>query len=71
MLSSAMREHFCKGAAGNERNSFRPQGPVAQSVSYLSHFISTVIGLALSCVSFVLLFVTNWVSRRISDNSLW
>lgn len=44
---------------------------VAQSVSYLPHFISTAIGLALSCVSFVLLFVTNWVSRRITDNSLW
>lgn len=32
---------------------------------------SAAVGLMLSCVSFILLFVTNWVSKKTSENSLW
>lgn len=42
-----------------------------EGIESANYSYSTAIGLALSCVSFLLLFVTNWVSRRISDNSLW
>lgn len=42
-----------------------------EGIESANYSYSTAINLALSCVSFVLLFAANWASRKLSDNSLW
>lgn len=42
-----------------------------EGIESANYSYSTAISLALSCVSFVMLFVTNWTSKKLSDNSLW
>ena len=42
-----------------------------EGIENANYSYSSAVGFALSCVSFLMLFVTNTISRRISDNSLW
>lgn len=42
-----------------------------EGIENANYSYSTAINLATSLVSFALLFVTNWTSKKLSDNSLW
>ena len=42
-----------------------------EGIEKANYSYSSAVGFALSCVSFLLLFITNTISRRISENSLW
>lgn len=42
-----------------------------EGIEGANYSYSSSVGLALSCVSFVLLFITNGLSKKITENSLW
>ncbi len=42
-----------------------------EGIENANYSYSSAVGFALSCVSFIVLFVTNTISKHISENSLW